>query len=339
MKNKTLTLAVGVIAGSLLAGTALAAEYNWKWQTSAQTGDNFWPYEVAFTKNIEAMSKGRISIELLPQNAVVAYNETLDAIKANILQGHITGPNYFSGKDPVFAMAGDLTAAWETPRDVQMFFEYGGGNAIYRDVLAKYGAYLLGAGAIGGPESIPCRKPVRNIADFKGIKMRLPEGLPHKVFADIGVAPVNLPGSEAFTALERGVIDCTDYSMFSTNQKTGYHRFAKYPIYPGFHSVPTVEVSLNLEVWKGLPDDLKAVVLTATRDALRDWPARMEMNDLKAVAEAKTEGVEIVSWSPEEKKKFRQIAQKHWAELAAKSPDAKRLYEAIVTFLKDMNKL
>ena len=331
---------VGALAGAVLcANAAGAAEYEWKFQTSALSGDNFWPYEVAFTKNIERMSGGRISIELLPQGALVAHNETLDAMKANIIQGHITGPNYFSGKDAVFAMAGDLTAAWESPRDVQMFFEYGGGNEIYRDVLAKYGAYLLGAGAIGGPESIPCRNPVRKIEDFKGVKMRLPEGLPHKVFAEIGVAPVNLPGSEAFTALERGVIDCTDYSMFSTNNKTGYHRFAKYPIYPGFHSVPTVEISLNLEVFNGLPEDLKAVVVTAAQNALRDWPARMEINDLKAVAEAKAAGVEIVAWSPEEKKKFRQIAQKHWAELAEKSPDAKRLYEAIVAFLKDMNKL
>lgn len=334
------TAFIGVIAGAaLFASAAGAAEYEWKFQTSAAAGANYYPYEVEYVRSIEKMSGGRISIELLPQNAIVNYNETLDAIQANIIQGHITGPNYFSGKDPVFAMAGDLTAAWESPRDVQMFFEYGGGNEIYRDVLKKYGAYLLAAGAIGGPESIPCRVPVREMADFKGLKMRLPEGLPHKIFADIGVSPVNLPSSEAFTAMERGVIDCADYSMFSTNQDTGYHRFAKYPIYPGFHSVPTLEISMNLQVWESLPDDLKAIVLNASRDALRDWPAKMEINDLAAVQEAKSQGVEIVSWSPEEKKKFRQIAQKHWAELAKESPDAQRLYDAIVKFLTKMNKL
>lgn len=338
--TKTAMSVIAALAvGGLSAVAAQAAEYEWRWQTSAESGANYYPYQQDYVKNIEKMSGGRIHIDLLPINSIVAYNETLDAVGANIIQGHITGPNYFTGKDPVFALAGDLTAAWESPRDVQMFFEYGGGNEVYRKVLEKYNVYFLGGGAIGGPESIPSRVPIRGTADLKGLKMRLPEGLPQKIFGDFGVAAVNLPASEAFTALERGVIDAADYSMFSTNDKLGFHRFARYPIYPGFHSVPTLEVSINLDVWKSLPDDLKDILLTATRDALRDWPAHMEMNDLAAVAKARAEGVEIVSWSPEEKKKFRTVAQKHWAEFAKQSPAATEMYDAIINFLKSMDRL
>ncbi len=46
------------------------------------------------------MPEDRIAVAMLPNEAIVAHNETQDAITASILDGHITDSSYFSGKDP-----------------------------------------------------------------------------------------------------------------------------------------------------------------------------------------------------------------------------------------------
>ena len=197
----------------------------------------------------------------------------------------------------------------------------------------------MAAGGVG-LESIPSTKPIHTLADFNGLKMRLPAGIGHKIFSDIGVAPVNLPTSETYTAMERGVIDATDYSMISSNKQVGFYRFAKYALYPGFHSVPNVEFSISKKVWDKMDPSLQAIMTISARDTLRDWHQRMDIWDLEAVRQLKAEGkVEIVNLSDEDRKKFRQMAQQRWAEMAKESPLAQKVYDKVVKFLKDRDKL
>ena len=122
-----------VAATSLMASTALAQEYQWTFQTSAQAGDNFFPIEEAWADRVKELSDGRIEITVVPVGTGVAHNETLDAVGAGILQGHITDPSYFSGKDPAFAMLGNLVGAWSAPEQMFDYMENGGGKALFND--------------------------------------------------------------------------------------------------------------------------------------------------------------------------------------------------------------
>ena len=101
---------------------------------------------------------------------------------------------------------------------------------------------------------------LEGVDDLKGLKMRAPEGLVQQVFAAAGASPVNLPGSEVFTSLDKGVIDAADYSVFSTNQAQGLHDVAPNPVYPGFHSMPLVEISINTAKWESLTDEQRAAI-------------------------------------------------------------------------------
>ena len=112
---KSLVLSGIVAVSTLSASTVLAQDYQWTFQTSAQAGDNFFPIEEAWADRVNELSGGRIEIIVVPVGTVVAHNETLDAVGAGILQGHITDPSYFSGKDPAFAMLGNLVGAWSAP--------------------------------------------------------------------------------------------------------------------------------------------------------------------------------------------------------------------------------
>ncbi|MEQ9473108.1 MAG: C4-dicarboxylate ABC transporter substrate-binding protein, partial [Marinovum algicola] len=59
-----------VAATSLMASTALAQEYQWTFQTSAQAGDNFFPIEEAWADRVKELSDGRIEITVVPVGTV-----------------------------------------------------------------------------------------------------------------------------------------------------------------------------------------------------------------------------------------------------------------------------
>ncbi|HET6521487.1 MAG TPA: TRAP transporter substrate-binding protein [Geminicoccaceae bacterium] len=330
--------AVALLLGSASAVPAVAADYNWTFQSSAQSGDPFYPIQQEWGEKIGEASGGRIAIEVLPVNAVVQYNETLEAAGAGILTGHLTDPSYVAGKDPAFAVIGNLVAAWGHPFEMREFLEEGGGYEVYRELLEQYNLHLIGA-AWTGLEAFVSKVPIRGVDDLRGVKIRAPEGLVQEVFAAAGATPVNLPASEVYTSLERGVVDAADYSVFSANHALGFHQFARYPNYPGFHSMPVVEVAMNLDEWNALPDDLKEIVTAETRQLSTDMVEQLEALDQEAVEEAKAQGVEIIDWPEEERVKFRQIAQEQWAKWAGQSEIAQRWYDTVTAYLEEQGKL
>ncbi|MDD9744058.1 MULTISPECIES: TRAP transporter substrate-binding protein [Marinovum] len=324
-----------VAATSLMASTALAQEYQWTFQTSAQAGDNFFPIEEAWADRVKELSDGRIEITVVPVGTVVAHNETLDAVGAGILQGHITDPSYFSGKDPAFAMLGNLVGAWSAPEQMFDYMENGGGKALFNELVNPYGLQFLGASATG-VEAFLSTKPLYGVDDLKGIKMRAPEGMVQEVFAAAGASPVNLPGSEVYTALEKGVIDAADYTVFSTNHAQGMHEFAKYPLYPGFHSMPVIDVSLNKAIYDGLPEDLKTILNESVSVFAEDMITQLDEQNEAAVAEAQADPeITVIDWSDEERAKFRGIAKSQWAKWADRSEMAGKAYESVTAYLTD----
>jgi TRAP-type C4-dicarboxylate transport system substrate-binding protein len=317
---------------SVFAGTAFAADYNWTFQTSGAAGDDVYRFLQTWSKWVAEDSKGRINVSVLPADAVVKYTETLDAVGANIIQGDFTDPSYFAGKDPAFSLIGNMVGAWTHPSQLFDMMKNGGGYKIFDDLLATYNVKLLGV-ACTGVEAFVSKKPIRKVEDLKGIKLRAPQGMVNNVFTAVGATPVNLPGSEVYTSLEKGVIDAADYTVFATNQAQGMNDIARFPIYPGFHSMPTMQVTLNLDVWKSLPADLQQVM----RDSIDRFAVYMvaehEKLDVLAVEKAKSQGIEVVSWPPQEVAKFRKIAETQWPKWS-NSKTAKVWSDAVAAYWK-----
>lgn len=333
-KKSMMALSAFTVAG-VLSANASAAEYDWKFQSSAQAGDNFFSIQQEWADRVGVMSNGRINIEIMPVGAIVPHNETLDAVGAGILQGHVTDPSYFSGKDPAFAMLGNLVGAYSHPMEMFRYMEYGGGKQLFNELVNPYGVQFIGAAATG-VEAFVASKEIRTVEDLKGVKMRAPEGMVQEIFALAGASPVPLPGSEVYTSLEKGVIDASDYTVFSTNHKLGLHKFAKFPIYPGFHSMPVMDVSMNKKIWDGMGKDLQMIMEVSVRDFAFDITSRLEAADRAAAVEARKDpSITIVDWSAEERKKFRNIARNEWSKWADRSPMAKKVYEGVTTYLTD----
>ncbi|MDY8108840.1 TRAP transporter substrate-binding protein [Fulvimarina sp. 2208YS6-2-32] len=330
-----------VAAAAVLAmsGYAGAQEYAFRFQSSDPAGNPNFEYQKAWTELVKEKSDGKVTIELLPVGAVVEYNETLDAVAAGILDGQICDSSYWAGKDPAFGLISNPVGAWSDPAQMIDFVENGGGKEIMQEMLGSYGLHFIGV-STPGLEAFVSRVPLDGVDDLNGLKMRSPEGPIANVFAAAGAAPVNLPSSEVFTSLDKGVVDAADYSVFSVNQQQGLNEVAPNPVYPGFHSLPLVEVSMNQGKWDALPDDIKTMLEETVKEFQQTQIEGNKAADLKAIEEAKANpDITVHDWSEEERAKFRKLGQAEWQVIAQQSPMAQKVYDTLTAYLTEKNLL
>ncbi len=339
MKISALRVVLAATAAMGIAvGAADAAERVLKIQTSSNASHASLAYMNAeWVPKLEAMTGGTLSIELLPVDAVVPRRETPEAIGVGILDGDLTSINYFSGVDPAFALMGDLIAGYDSADQIQAYCAQGGGREMLQKLMdAHYpGVHVIGCGAYA-KEAFVSKVPIHGVADFKGVKVRSPEGLAADVFKRVGAAPVSMSGSETYGALEKGVIDAADNSAYANNDANGMHKVAKYPIFPGIHSTPILQFTISQQVWDELSEQERTALdvwYLAAYNGLRQYFDRL---DRQLVARDKAAGeLTIIDWPQEERDKFRTIAQEAWSDFAAQSPLAKEVYESHVAFMKE----
>lgn len=326
-------LITGAIFAAAFAGTAFAQDYSYRFQSSDPAGNPNFILQQKWVELVKDKTDGAIAIELLPVDSIVAHNETQDAIAAGILDGHITDTSYFSGKDPAFGLIANPVGAWSDPQQMFDFMRKGGGNELMNGLVEPYGLHFIGA-TTPGLEAFVSKVPLDGVDDLKGLKMRAPEGLVQQVFAAAGAAPVNLPGSEVFTSLDKGVIDAADYTVFSTNQAQGLNDIAPNPVYPGFHSMPLVEISMNKAKWDELPENLQVALAQSVEEFADLEVEALKEADEKAVADAKAGGkITVHDWSDEERAKFRAIAMGEWEKVGARSDNAQKVYDSLTAYL------
>ena len=326
---------VAILAGLMLASVADAAQHKWKVQNLYAPNTTVYKDFQAFAARVKEATNGEVEIQAFPVATIVPQAEALDAIKAGLLDGAVGTMAYQGGKEPAAAFW-DMTAAYDNPLHLLMWYRQGGGMEVMNKISAKWDAVFLGP-VILGLESIPSKKPIRSIADFKGVKMRAPDGIPAEIFAMLGASVSVMPGTEVYTALDTGKIEATDWGTLSVNDEAGYNRIAPYAIYPGIHSMNSIDFVLNKRKWNALSAEQKAIVTAAVDEwSLRTWMSQ-EFEDRKAVA--KRDPATLIPWGEKEKAEFRTVAQKVWQKWSKKSPLAKEIYESQTKFLKSIGKL
>lgn len=331
--------ALAIAATAMLVTTGVAVEAKTlKVQASSKAGD--WAHRFMTDKwapKLKTMTAGKIGIDVLPTKSVVPHRETIDAVANGILDGDLNAVSYFSGRDPAFAIIGDLIAGYDTVDQVRTFCQYGGGKEILQKLYDKYTkgrVHVVGCGPYA-KEAFVSTVPIRGVADFKGVKVRSPEGLAAEVFKRVGAAPVSLPFSEVYTALEKKVIDAADASAHVNNNAHGMYKIAKYPIYPGIHSMAVLQFIVNKKVWNKLGDEGQRALevwYQAAYDAMR---READLEDQK-IADAQRKGgeIEVIDWTTSERAKFRQIAVGAWEDFAKKSPLAQEALDAHLAYMR-----
>jgi TRAP-type mannitol/chloroaromatic compound transport system substrate-binding protein len=338
---------IATASAALLAlSTAASAVTVIKVQTANAAGSFSLKYvNENWVKKLELMTYGNIKIDIRPSKSVVPHRETPQAVARGILQGDINATSYFAGTDPVFSLLGDFIAAYDTVEQNQMFFRFGGGVEVLQKAYDKFypgKITVVGAGPFA-KEAFVSTTPIRTVADLKGLKLRSPEGMAAEVFRRAGASPTSIPFPELYTALDKKVVDAADASSYTNNSSLGFNKIAKFPLYPGIHSMAVLQFVINTDVWNKIGPEGQAALTTWYYAAYTDMARATDFQDRILVAADKagtgTKGIEIIDWAQEERDKFRKIASGAWKDASKQSDLAKQAYDAHIAFMKKMGLL
>ncbi|MGI6034450.1 MAG: TRAP transporter substrate-binding protein [Limnochordia bacterium] len=111
------------------------------------------------------------------------------------------------------------------------------------------------------------KRGIRSVEDIKGLKVRVMQ-TPYYVDAmrEFGAEVIVMPYSELFLALKQGIVDGQENNATLTYTDQMHTLGQKYwsPIHYAYCAVP---VMMNINTFKGLPEDLREILVESARDA------------------------------------------------------------------------
>jgi TRAP-type mannitol/chloroaromatic compound transport system substrate-binding protein len=337
MRKPTIAAAVAL---SLAAGFSLDAspqapaprllKMQSSWPASITLQDHF----RIFAERMEKLTAGTVKIETMAAGQIVPAFEVLDATHKKVLDGFHSIAYYWVGKNPAAALfAGPPGGPFGMDHMDYMGWLYvGGGLDLWREFyqnelklnLHPFPAHPSSPQALGW-----FKKPLRNVADFKGMKCRQ-TGLNSEVYAKLGQSVVNMPGGEIVPAAQRGVIDCAEWVGGVEDLRLGLHQVFRYHYTPGMHENNSIgEVVFNLEVWKSFTPHQQEAASSAVKDTFITWITRWQKQNADAMEEmVGKHGVQILRTPPDillaTLRAWDEVAKEH----SEKSPFFRKVYES-----------
>jgi len=224
---------------------------------------------------IGKLSSGRLLVKVYGGGELVPPYEVFDAVQRGTAEMGHSAAYYWKGKIPAALFLSGVPFGL-TGNELNGWYYHGGGLELYRESYAPAGIVPFPCGNSGTQMGGWFNKEINSIADLTGLKMRIP-GVGGEVIARLGGTPVNIPGSELFTALQSGTIDAAEWVGPMNDLAFGLFRAAKYYYYPGWQEPGSgLEALVNAEAYAALPDDLKFTVDAACKAANQDMYADFE---------------------------------------------------------------
>jgi len=320
---------------------AFAASFGAQAQTKSLKVQSSWPASLTIQDHLRIMadrvdklSGGTLKIETLTAGQIVPAFEVLDAANKRVIDGWHSISYYWVGKSATAALfSGPPGGPFGMDHMDYLGWMYvGGGLEMWRDFYQnelKLNVIVWPAHP-SSPQALGWfKKPLRSVADFKGMKCRQ-TGLNAEVYAKLGQSVVNMPGGEIVPAAQRGVIDCAEWVGGVEDLRLGLHSVFKYHYTPGMHENNSIgEFGMNLDSWKSLSPTQQEVVGSALREAFITWLVRWQKQNADAIEElVKKHGVQIRRTPPD----ILLASLKAWDEVArensAKNPTFKKVYES-----------
>ncbi len=283
MKRRDFLKKAGVVAASatlspLMFANAQAATYRFGMVTSWPTSlDTIFGGATNTAQFLSEITDGDIEVEVFPAGAQVGGLEVYDAVSSGAFEMGHTASYYYVNKD---AAQGFFTAVpfGLNAQQMDAWLTSGGGQALWDELNARDNLIAFAAGNTGVQMGGWFNKEINSPADLQGLTMRIP-GLGGAVMRRAGANVQTIAGGEIFLALERGVIDATEWVGPYDDEILGFNQVAQYYYAPGWHEPgPTLGTYVNLDVYNDLPVDVQDAIQVASAAAnqkmLADYDAK-----------------------------------------------------------------
>lgn len=213
-------------------------------------------------KRVGDMTDGRLTIEVFAAGELVPALQVLDGVSGGTANAGHDASYYHLGKSQGFAFFTSVPYGM-TANELNAWVKWGGGQELWDELNAEFGVKAFLAGNTGVQMAGWFRKEINGVADFNGLKFRMP-GLGGQVLQRLGATVVVLPGGEVFPSLQSGAIDGTEWVGPYNDLALGFHQITKFYYWPGFHEPGSgLQFTINKEEFDDLPSDLQAIVEAA----------------------------------------------------------------------------
>jgi TRAP-type mannitol/chloroaromatic compound transport system substrate-binding protein len=331
-RRRFLALA-GATAAATVAAPAVsnAQTMTLRFQSTWPQRDIFHEFCNDYAARVNALSGGRLRLEVLASGAVVPAFQLQDAVHAGILDGGHGVTAYWFGKNKAYSLFGTPPAYGWDAHNFLAWMNYGGGYDLYNELVTQITRVNV-VGFLTGP--MPCqplgwfKRELTQASDLRGLKYRT-VGLAADLFNELGSAVTILAGGEIVPALERGLIDGAEFNNPTSDSILGFPDVSKTYMLQSYHqSAEAFEVIFNKGKFDAMSAEQKAILKFAAESASSDmyWKALDRYS--KDLAALRARGVNVIKTPDAILKAQLEAWDKVVARLSAENPFFKKVIDS-----------
>jgi tripartite ATP-independent transporter DctP family solute receptor len=305
---------------ALLATPALALEFR---SADVHNSDDY-PTVAAvrhMSQLLEKASGGKHRIKVFNKGALGTEKETIDQVKIGALEMtrvNISPMNAICAKTLVPTMP----FLFRSVAHMRQVLDGPVGEEILAGCEAQ--GFIGLAFYDSGARSLYGRKPVKTVADAKGLKIRVQQSdLWVSLIGAMGANATPMPIGEVYTGLKTGLIDAAENNIPSYD---GFKHFEAVKFYSRTeHSMAPEMLLMSKVVWDKLPKAEQDMIRTAAKQSVAFQRQKWDEQEAKSLAAVKAGGAEIVEV---DKAGFQAVMAPVYAKFIT-TPDLQRLVKAV----------
>ena len=213
--------------------------------------------EEVFKPMIDEGTEGRYTVELYSNNGLGSETEFNEGVSLGTIECCVTG-NLMADRYPAL-YAADFPWVFDSVEEASAVCNDPEIQQIFQDALIQ-SHYILRGCSINGNRCVSNNvRPINSLADLKGLKLRLPTVSHYeRNFELLGAAPVTMPMTEIFTALQQGTIEGQENPP-STLLANGWYEVQDYLAMTN-HQIAMNFVLFNEDFYNSMSAEDQAVV-------------------------------------------------------------------------------
>ncbi|MEX0409595.1 hypothetical protein ABGN05_28535 [Aquibium sp. LZ166] len=285
------------------------------------------PHVQAFADYVNKASGGKIEIEVFWASALMSASESAKGIAAGLADLGSALPVYTPADFPVTNWLNALSNQFPPGQPYGKLVS-GGANSEFHvlndDVRREYdknGLHILGA-AGGAAYDMMCNKPVADLEQAKGKRVRSPNQAFAREVEALGMVAVPIVISEVYEAYSRGIIDCVilypwGYNSYGLTGVGGDNYWIRIPLSGWMATLALV----NKGVWDGLPPVAQRILTDGYATLLEVDAAQTLAGTVKFGDSVREGKVQVLEISDDMMAALKAHQAKIVAELAANAPE------------------
>lgn len=259
-----------------------------------------------FADRVKELTNGKVQVNVFVNSALGNQADLIEGLglgTVQIAKSMTTGLSVYCPEIQIF----DLPYMFDSTEQFFKVTDGEIGDYFANDVLGRED--LVGIGYFySGTRNIYSSKPIRSLADVKGMKLRVPESQIFMSLCDsFGCSGTPMSVGELYTALQTGVVDGAENApIFYYSQK--HYEAAPYLTMTEHIMTPDIMI-MSKSYLESLPQEYQDAILQAAKEMV-DYERELWFSqEEEAVEKLKEEGVEIIEV---DKSEFKAAAEKVW---------------------------